>query len=180
VLVLSCGDGISRGEPFLCEVVRIVLESPFVWVGSFCNDLNQTGDMRRFTNVRDEIPACDAQGRKNMEPEMIPLNEIKIDPLAQELVRSEQARPYTDYFMKSYSNDAAGVESALQVLRDLPLEKRYTWRVFSALKWAFADFDDECIRLDLPHIPESERTEMVKELQIRFLQMEMLLKVFKS
>ena len=115
-----------------------------------------------------------------MEPEKIPVNEIAIDPIAQELVRSEQSRPYTDYFMKAYSDDAAGVESALQVLRDLPLEKRYTWRVFSALKWGLADFDDECARLDLPHIPETKRAEMVKELQIRFLQVEMLLKVFKE
>ena len=52
--------------------------------------------------------------------------------------------------MKAYRNDAPGTEVALQVLRDLPLEKRYTWRVFSALKWAFADFDDESVRLDLP------------------------------
>lgn len=115
-----------------------------------------------------------------MEPERIPLNEIKIDPLAQELVRSEQSRPYMDYWMKAYSNDVAGVESALQVLRDLPLEKRYTWRVFSALKWGLADFDDECVKLDLPHISETKRAEMVKELQIRFLQLEMLLKVFKE
>ena len=115
-----------------------------------------------------------------MESEKIPLNEIKIDPLAQELVRSEQSRPYTDYFMKAYSNDAAGVETALQLLRDLPLEKRYTWRVISALKWGFADFDDECVKLDLPHIPETTRAEMTKELQIRFLQLEMLLKVFKQ
>lgn len=115
-----------------------------------------------------------------MEPDRIPLNEIKIDPLAQELMRSEQARPYTDYFMKAYSNDTAGIENALQTLRDLPLEKRYTWRVISALKWGFADFDDECVKLDLPHIPEKMRTEMLKELQIRFLQLEMLLKVFKE
>ena len=115
-----------------------------------------------------------------MEPEMIPLKELKIDPLAQELVRSEQARPYTDYFMKSFSNDAPGVEGALAVLRDLPLEKRYTWRVFSALKWGLADFDDECVKIDLPHIPEKMRAEMLKELQIRFLQLDMLLKVFKE
>ena len=115
-----------------------------------------------------------------MEPERIPLNEIKIDPLAQELVRSEQSRPYTDYWMKAYGNDTAGIEAALQVLRDLPLEKRYTWRVFSALKWAFADFDDECVKLDLPYIPETTRAEMTKELQIRFLQLEMLLKVFNQ
>ncbi len=82
--------------------------------------------------------------------------------------------------MKAYSNDAAGVESALHVLRDLPLEKRYTWRVFSVLKWALADFDDECLKLDLPYIPETKRAEMLKELQIRLLQFEMLVKVFKE
>jgi len=116
----------------------------------------------------------------DMEPEMIPLREIAIDPLAQELVRSEQFRPYLNYWMKAYSKDAAGVESAIQVVRDLPLEKRYTWRVFSALKWAFADFDDECVKLDLPYIPETTRAEMVKELGIRLQQMAMLLKVFSN
>ena len=115
-----------------------------------------------------------------MEPEIIPLNELKIDPLAQELVRSEQSRPYMDYWMKAYSNDAVGIETALQVLRDLPVEKRYTWRVFSALKWAFADFDDECVKLDLPHISEAQRAEMTRELEIRLQQMVMLLKVFKE
>lgn len=115
-----------------------------------------------------------------MEPEKIPVNEIAIDPLAQELVRSERSRPYTDYWMKAYSDDAAGTEAALQVLRDLPLERRYTWRVFSALKWGLADFDDECVKLDLPHIPEAKRTEMVKELQIRLQQLAILLKVFKD
>jgi len=115
-----------------------------------------------------------------MQLEKIPLNEITIDPLAQELVRSEQSRPYMDYWMKAYSNDAVGIETALQVLRDLPLERRYTWRVFSALKWAFADFDDECVKLDLPHISEAQRAEMVKELGIRLQQMIMLLKVFKE
>ena len=115
-----------------------------------------------------------------MEPEKIPLKDIAIDPLAQELVRSEEARPYTDYFMKAYSKDAAGVQSALETLRDLPLEKRYTWRVFSALKWAFADFDDECVRLDLPHIPEPKRAQMVTELEIRLQQLVMLMKVFKE
>jgi hypothetical protein len=115
-----------------------------------------------------------------MKPEMIPLNEIKIDPLAQELVRSEQSRPYMDYWMKAYSDDTAGIEDALRVLQDLPLEKRYTWRVFSALKWAFADFDYECVKLDLPYVPEAKRTEMVGELEIRLQQMAMLLKAFKE
>jgi hypothetical protein len=33
-------------------------------------------------------------------------------------------------------------EKALEVISKLPLENRYIWRVTSALKWAFCDFDD--------------------------------------
>ena len=36
------------------------------------------------------------------------------------------------------------------------------------LKWAFADFEDEYVALDLPHIPEPTRSEMTKELELRF------------
>jgi hypothetical protein len=62
----------------------------------------------------------------------------------------------------------------------LPLEKRYTSRVFPALKWAFADFEDEDIALDLPHIPEPTRLEMTKELERRLLQLRMLLETFHT
>ena len=87
---------------------------------------------------------------------------------------------YVDCFKKAYSNNGAGLEAALQTLRDLPLEKRYTWRVFSALKWAFADFGDEYVGLDLPHIPEPKRLEMTKELELRFQQLRMLLQTFHT
>jgi hypothetical protein len=50
--------------------------------------------------------------------------------------------------------------------------------VFSALKWAFADFEDEYVALDLPHIPEPTRSEMTKELELRFQELQMLLRTF--
>jgi hypothetical protein len=103
---------------------------------------------------------------------------IGVDPLAHELATSEGTRPYLDCLIKAYRNDAAGLEAALQVVRDLPLEKRYTWRVFSALKWAFADFEDEYVKLDLPHIPEPTRLEMTKELELRFQQLQMFVADF--
>jgi hypothetical protein len=103
-----------------------------------------------------------------------------VDPLAHELATSEGTRPYLDCLIKSYRNNGAGLEDALQVVRDLPLEKRYTSRVFPALKWAFADFEDEYVALDLPHIPEPTRSEMTKELERRFLQLGMLLKAFQT
>jgi len=115
-----------------------------------------------------------------MEMHKVPLKEIKIEPLAHELATSQETQPYLDCFKKAYSNNAAGLEAALQVVGDLPLEKRYTWRVFSALKWAFADFEDEYVRLDLPHISEPKRSEMAKELELRFLQLEMLLQAFHT
>jgi len=57
-----------------------------------------------------------------MEVKNVPLKDIKIDPLAEELSNSEEARPYVDYFTRSISGDAAGVEAALQALRELALE----------------------------------------------------------
>ena len=115
-----------------------------------------------------------------MQMHNVPLRGIKVDPLAHELATSEGTRPYLDCVIKAHRNNAAGLDAALQVVRDLPLEKRYTWRVFSALKWALADFEDEYLRLDLPHIPEPKRSEMTKELELRFLQLGMLLKAFHA
>jgi hypothetical protein len=77
-------------------------------------------------------------------------------------------------------NNAEGLDTALQVVRVLPLERRYTWRVFSALKWAYAGFEDEYVALDLPHIPEPTRSEMTKELELRFQQVGFLLQTFHT
>ena len=115
-----------------------------------------------------------------MEMHSVPLRGIKVDPLAHELATSEGTRPYLNFVIKAYGNNAVGLEAALQVVRDLPLEKRYTWRVFSALRWAFADFEDEYIGLDLPHIPEPTRSEMTKELELRLHQLRMLLETFHT
>jgi hypothetical protein len=114
-----------------------------------------------------------------MEVKNISLKVIRVDPLAHELATSEDMRPYLDCLIKAYSNNA-GLEAALQVVRDLPLEKRYTWRVFSALKWAFADFEDEYVALDLLHISEPTRAEMTKELELRLQQLRMLLQTFHT
>jgi hypothetical protein len=113
-----------------------------------------------------------------MEVTGVPANEIKIDPLAHELATSEGTRPLPRCLIKAYRNNAAGLDAALEVIRNLPLEKRYTWRVFSALKWAFADFEDEYVALDLPHIPEPTRSEMTKELELRLQQLQMFVAGF--
>jgi hypothetical protein len=120
------------------------------------------------------------RGRGRVKTHRISISEIKVDPLAHELATSEGTRPYLDCLIKAYSNDAAGLETALAVVRDLPLEKRYTWRVLSALKLAFADFEDEYVALDLTHIPEPTRSDMTKELELRLQQLRMLLQTFHT
>jgi hypothetical protein len=115
-----------------------------------------------------------------MEMHNVSLRGIKVDPLTQELATSEGTRPYLDYLIKTYGSNGAKLEAAFRVIRDLPLEKRYTWRVFSALKWAFADFEDEYVALDLPHIPEPTRSEMTEELELRLQQLRMLLQAFHT
>ena len=113
-----------------------------------------------------------------MKTHNVSVRGIKVDPLAHELATSEGTQPYLDCLIKAYSNNA-GLESALEVVH-LPLERRYTWRVFYALKWAFADFEDEYVALDLPHIPEPTRSEMTKELELRFQQLQILLQTFHT
>ena len=98
-----------------------------------------------------------------MEMRNISLRGVGVDLLAHDLASSEGMQPYLDCLIKAYKNDGAGLEAALRVVRDLPLEKRYTWRFFSALKWACADFEEEYVGLDLPHIPEPTRSEMTEE-----------------
>jgi hypothetical protein len=133
-----------------------------------------------FADADRPVPATRRNREAPMETHRVSIADIKIDPLAEELANSEEARPYLDYFKKAISGDAAGVEAALQTLRELPLEKRYIWRVFSALKWAFADFESESVRLDLLSIPEPKRSEMTKELELRFQQLQILLQTFHT
>ena len=49
-----------------------------------------------------------------------------------------------------------------------------------ALKWAFADFENEYVGLDLSHTPVPTRSEMTKELELRLLQLRMFLETFHA
>ena len=69
-----------------------------------------------------------------MEIHNLSLRGIKVDPLAHELATSEDMRPYFDCLQKAYRDNAVGLEAALQVIRDLPLEKKaiYVAGIFRA------------------------------------------------
>jgi hypothetical protein len=48
---------------------------------------------------------CLEERHNAMEATKVPLKEIKVDPLAQELATSDGTRPYLDCFKKAYSNN---------------------------------------------------------------------------
>ena len=58
----------------------------------------------------------------------------------------------------------------MQALSELPLEKRYIWRVASALKWAFADFDQVNVTADRDTLGDADLTRVLKLVQHRPIQ----------
>ena len=84
--------------------------------------------------------------------------ELKYEEGAAELGSSPAMAPYQKVMVAMMRQQDAA--TALQELSDLPLEKRYTWRVASALKWGFADFDSACISLDFTTLSEEDRTKL--------------------
>lgn len=81
---------------------------------------------------------------ENSKP--IPIKDLRQEEGAQELATSTDMEPYLEFIMASMQG--ADLEHHLEALSKLPLEKRYVWRVASALKWGFADFDDVSVTAD--------------------------------
>ena len=76
----------------------------------------------------------------------VPTNELRQEEGAQELAESADMEPYLNFAVALMQGNDPAPE--LEVLRLLPLEKRYVWRIALALKWGFADFDDLSVSAD--------------------------------
>ena len=96
------------------------------------------------------------------EPEMMPINRIRTDDIAHDLISSRLE--YVQY-ITALTQGQTG-ESELEKIRALPLEKRYTWRVASALRWAFADFESMNISVDLNTLSKEDLTKLVELVHI--------------
>ena len=106
-------------------------------------------------------------------PETIPLSAIRREEGAEELLKSQEAQPY----MRLAKAVAAGRDAkpALQEISQLPLEKRYLWRVVSALKWAFVDLEDLSIVADRDTLSREDLEKVVNLIRKRPLQFCMFL-----
>ena len=106
---------------------------------------------------------------KYMRPE-----DIKFEDGAEELMHSPLMRPYIEAAKALLQNKNASEATA--DIAALPLEKRYVWRIVSALKWGFADFDSGSVAIDRETLSPEDRERVAKSLMVRPLQFCLLLK----
>jgi len=104
----------------------------------------------------------------------IPINALRQEEGAHELATSKDMEPYIDFAKAVMTN--ADTTAELDAIRQLPLERRYVWRVASALKWAFADFDDLSVDADRMTLTEEDAKRLVDLLRHRPMQFCMFLK----
>ena len=76
----------------------------------------------------------------------IPIRALKSEDGAHELATSPDMAPYIQFAMAVIRD--ADPSPELEAIRQLPLDKRYVWRVASVLKWGFADFDSLNVTAD--------------------------------
>lgn len=63
----------------------------------------------------------------------------------------------------------------MEEIRQLPLERRYSWRVASGMKWGFADFENVNVQVDRDTLSEEDFKKLVELVQYRPVQLCMFL-----
>ena len=104
----------------------------------------------------------------------IPINELHQEEGAHELATSPDVEPYIRFAAAVMKE--ADPTPELEAIRRLPLEKRYVWRVASAMKWAFADFDDPSVTADKETLTPEDFAKVMALLKLRPMQFCIFLK----
>src|SRR5438105_193623 len=92
---------------------------------------------------------------------------------SRELLDSSGMLPYVALAMAAVKG--TDLKPALEQIRELPLEKRYVWRVASALKWGFADFDSLNVVADRDTLSQEDLAKITELLRLRPIQFCLLL-----
>jgi hypothetical protein len=82
--------------------------------------------------------------------------------------------PYVRFVMSALRGGDTTV--SLREIAEIPLQKRYVWRVASELKWAFADFDDLSVAADRDTLSPEDMASLLKLLTFRPTQLCLFLK----
>ena len=104
----------------------------------------------------------------------IPTKDLRQEDGAKELTSSPNMEPYLEYLMASMQG--ADITSHLEALSKLPLDKRYVWRISSALKWGFADFDNMTVAADRDTMTPEDLAKVSDLLRFRPIQFCMFVK----
>lgn len=103
----------------------------------------------------------------------MPIRDLKVEPEAEDLMDSPAMKPYMNLALAVMGNKDAG--AAVKEIAALPLEKRYTWRVASALKWAFTDLETLSVAADRRTLSQEDLDTLVDLLRVRPIQFCLLL-----
>lgn len=98
----------------------------------------------------------------------MPIKNLISEDGADELLDSPEMQPYMKLAMAAMQGSDPSAE--LESLRQLPLEKRYIWRVASALKWAFADFDTANVKADEETLSPEDFAKVMDLMKLRPIQ----------
>src|SRR5436853_4506986 len=102
------------------------------------------------------------------EIKKIPINELRQEEGTSELANSPDMEPYLDYMVATMGGGDGKAE--LEAISKLPLERRYCWRISSALKWGFADFDDVAVAADRDTLNPEDFAKVMDLLKFRPIQ----------
>jgi hypothetical protein len=123
------------------------------------------------------LPALKLTGDSVMKPEnvkMFPVKDVIVEDGAQEMLVEPNVQPYLTNLEARITG--RGREEAAKAIADLPLERRYIWRIASSLKRAFVDFDRSRIRADLSAMNAEDFDNAVGLIERRPVQFALLLR----
>jgi hypothetical protein len=104
----------------------------------------------------------------------IPINQLRQEEGAHELATSPDMETYLDFAMAVMRD--ADPTAELEAIRQLPLERRYVWRIASALKWGLADCDDLSVDADRQTLTPENFAKVIELLKFRPIQLAIVLR----
>ncbi|HLK65049.1 MAG TPA: hypothetical protein VKU19_16515 [Bryobacteraceae bacterium] len=104
----------------------------------------------------------------------MPIKDLRQEDGAHELATSPEMEPYLRLIMAQMQG--GDITAEMEALRQLPLEKRYVWRVASALKWAFADLETGSVTVDKETLTPADFGKVMDLLKLRPVQFCLFLK----
>jgi hypothetical protein len=102
------------------------------------------------------------------KPKPIPIKHLFSEEGAHDLATSPDMQPYLRLIEAELQNH--DTTPHVERIASLPLEKRYVWRIASAVKWAFADLESVSVAVDRETLSPEDLKKVVELLRLRPIQ----------